>query len=297
MIPAMPAGMIVDDVLDYMHASKDAAARSRVWQVLRVQYFEICSRYSWANLRKTVTLDFSTATSGTGLYLPGDLCGIDMVRDTDDDFEFFERNRADIEPDEYGYRYYRYKPLDTPLFYGTDLVLENGASSFTSASLTSAGTVVTNEYVRFGKELGIYKITNTATPFTFTPAYYGPKLNGPDIGTFTIRPKESEKMVILDAAEEVLEDRSVDLHYCKLPQPLYKPDDVIALPTSEVLKLKVLRELPEAKVLRPVSERELDGALQEALRMNPDFVRNSNPRDKHNSIFDFSRNPFKQRGS
>jgi len=296
----MPAGMIVDDVLDYMHASKDTAARARVWQVLRVQYFELCSRFSWANLRTMVTLDFAAATSGTGLYLPGDLCSIDMVRDYDDDYEFFERNRADIEPDEYGYRYYRYKPLDTPLFYGTDLVLNSGGSSFTSAALSTAvagGTSVLNQYVRFGKELGMYKITNNVSPFTFTPAYYGPSLNGPDAGTVTIRPKESEKMVILDAAEEVLEDRSVDVHYCKLPQPLYKADDVIALPTSEVLKLKVLRELPEAKVLRPVSERELDGALQEALRMNPDFVRNSNPRDKHNSIFDFSSNPFKQRGS
>lgn len=298
----IPAGMIVDDVLNYMHAQEDKVQRARVWRVLNLQYFELCAKYSWKNLRATTALDFTTVSDETGLYIPSDVAGVDMVRDDDDDFEFVERNQADIEPDESGYRYYRYRPSESDLYYGSDLSLTSGDSSFTSASLTAAITAgspatVLNQYVRFGSELGMYKITNNTSPYTFTPAYYGPSLEGTDEGTFTIRPHTTEKLIIMDAAEEILEDRTVNLYYWKLPRPLYRDQDPILLPTSEALKLKVLRELPEAKVLRPVSENELKNATEEALRMNPDFIRSSNPRDRHNSIFSFGTCPFKERDS
>lgn len=288
---------IVDNILDVCRGSADSGFESKVMRLINNKYFELCRKTSWRNLRTRLTLDFS-ASDEYGLWLPPDVFGVDMVRDTDG-VEFIERDRADIEADEYAYKYYRYTGSTSPLLYDVDVAISQGGDSFTSVAvdaLVAAGTSVEDEYVRFGTELGYYKITGDTSPYGIMPTYYGPEQAEGDI---RVRPEETERMVILDASEDTLLDRSVYVDYWKAPMPLYRDSDFILLPSATVLELMVLRELPEAKALRPVSSGEIEDALAEAKRLNPMFARSGNPRDKHNNIFDFStsRDFFSRRGS
>ena len=287
---------VVDEVLRVCRASNDAALREVVKNLINIKYFDLCREFSLRNLRAKITLDFTTADDD-GLWLPSNLYGIDMVRD-EDEIEFYERDRSDIEDDEFGYRYFRYKGSDTPLIDGDDIIINNGASSFTSATVdayVATGASVLNKYIRINNEPGFYKITNTATPYTIAPNYYGPFQ---DEEIFRIRPEEDERMCIINSSETLLKDRSIDLYYWRAPAALYRDSDFILLPHAMPLQLLVLRELPEAKALRPVSQSEIDQEKDKMKAMNPTFVRLGNPRDKHNNIFDLSpeRNFFKQRG-
>ena len=290
-----PVGKIVQELFDVLHAKSDEAMQARIWRVLNREYFELCAEVSWHARRANdpVELDFSAASDTTGLWLPSDLLGIDIVWDDDNDVEFFETSRSATVPDEWGYRCFRYWPSRSHLFSGTDLVLNTGATTFTSATLTAAGTSVDGEYVQFDSEPGMYKITDDSGPFTFEPTYYGPKKTQK---FFKIRPWEySQKLNIVDPSEDKLTDRTVDVYYWRMPVPLYREEDVVLLPSTEVLKLRTLRSIPQAKERYPVSERMLDAAFQRAAKLNPTFSRVRSARDKHYQRIDFSKNPFDQR--
>jgi hypothetical protein len=275
---------LTDEILRVCRASSDTAFIAVVKKLINAKYFDLCSEVSIRKLRDKLTLDFTTSTDA-GLWLPSDLVGIDMVKD-EDDVEFYERDRSDIESSEYGFRYYRYKGSSDPLVSGDDVIIDQDSSSFTSVTVSAyiaLGNTVLNQYIRFGSEMGFYKITNNASPFTIAPAYHGPFQDGKP---FRIRTEEDERMVIIDNSEAILKDRSIDVYFWKAPQPLYRDSDIILLPSTMVLQLQVLRELPEAKALRPVSQGEIDDEKAKMIKLNPTFVRLNSPRDKHNNIFD-----------
>jgi hypothetical protein len=278
---------VVNEILRVCRASNDKDFKSDVQKLVNIKYFSLCKEFSVRDLRDKLTLDFTTATD-SGLWLPSDLFGIDCARDTDG-VEFIERGRADMEEDEDMYRYNRYKGSSDPLLSGEDINIEQDAASFTSATVDAyvaiSGNTVKDQYIRIGVEPGYYKITNTATPYTISPTYRGPSQEDEE---FRIRPEEDERMIIYDADEEILKDRSMDIHYWKAPKPLYRDSDFVLLPDAMALQLIVLRELPEAKALRPVSQGEIDDEKAKMKRLNPEFVRSGNPRDKHNNIFNFT---------
>jgi len=112
---------------------------------------------------------------------------------------------------------------------------------------------------------------------------------------FMIRPPETTRLFIIDPDENNLSDRTVKVYYWSSPRPLYNDNDPIILPDATILKLKVLRELPEAKKRRPVSQREMDEAMSEAKRLNPQFPINQAPRDRHNNLFQYKKNLYKRR--
>lgn len=285
-----PAGVVMGDMLDILGWRSNNEGIQRLWRQLNYQYFRLCAQYSWRELRSAEpeTLDFDSATS-SGLYLPSDLLGVDLVWDDDNSIQFWEQSRANAQPDEWGYRFFRYSGR-TALFEGTDIVLSHGSNSFTSASLTADGSDPNGYYVRFGAELGLYEISSSATPFTFTPYYYGPSMTNK---RFSIRPWEyTQRMVLVDPAEDVLTDREVDVYYWRMPVPLYREEDMIMLPSVEVLKLRTLRAMPEAKESFGVSESMLDGALREALKLNPTFARVRGALDKHGNVISMDTNPF-----
>ena len=277
---------LVDEILRKCRASNDKDFMATVKRMVNMKYFDLCREFSARALRTKLTLDFTTATDD-GLWLPSHLFGIDCVRD-EDEVEFIERDRSEIEEDEFGYRYYRYKGDDDPLLSGDDANVSQDASSFTSTTVDAyiaAAGEIEDEYIRFGTEPGYYKITSETSPYGISPAYHGPTLTDVD---FRIRPEEDERMIIIDADETILKDREIDVYYWMAPRPLYRDNDFIVLPSAFPLELLVLRELPEAKALRPVSQQEIDDEKAKMIKMNPAFVRSSNPRDKHNNIFDMS---------
>ena len=290
----MPCGTMIDDILDILDAQNDTEMQLRVWRRLNYEYAELCKEYSWASLRvgTPLTLDFGDSDS-TGMWLPSDLIGIDLVIDPDNQIEFWAKDKPDAQLDEWGYRYYTYYPSRADLYAGTDLVLEKGGTTFTSAGLTTAATSVDGEYVTFNDEMGIYRITDDAGPFTFEPTYYGPdQVNKP----FSIRSWQlTQKMVIIDAAEDLLYDRDVNVYYWRAPTPLYRKQDVIMLPSVEILKLRVLRSIPESKGKFPVSESVMDSALKKALKQNKKFPRVTSPVDKHFQKFDMANSMFTTR--
>ena len=290
----VPCGMTIDDIANALSASKDDELMGRIWTRFRFEYFRICSDVSWDFLRPSpVTLDFSTADS-TGLWLPSDLLGIDQVWDSTNGIEFSETSESQAQDDQWGYRFYKYPPSRADLFSGTDLSLSTNSLQFTSAELTAAGTSTDGEYVQFDDEPGYYLLSSSSTPFTFVPRYSGPQKQQKN---FSVRPWESsEKMVLIDEDEDKLTDRSVSVYYWRYPVALYKPEDQIPGYMQQVLKLRTLRGIHEAKDRAPVSRTMLTGAYDEALKANKSFVKRS-PRDKHNKRFSVSKNPFGGRQS
>jgi len=289
------AGQIIDDLCDILEARNDDPMKERIWRKLNYEYFEAAREVSWEDLRaRPATLDFgASGVTATGLWLPSDVYGIDLVWDEDNEVEFMEKGEAASQPDEWGYRFFRYLPSRAHLFEGTDLVLEKGGSSFTSAELTADGEDPDEQYVQFDDEPGYYEISSSTTPFTFTPTYHGEKKTSKN---FIIRPWQStKKMVIIDRDEEELLDREVKVYYWRAPVPLYREEDLILFPSVEFLKLRVLRGIPEAKAKFPVSERMLNSAFSRAKAQNPRFPRVFSPRDKHNQRFDQGSHPFATR--
>jgi hypothetical protein len=289
----IPCGLVVNDVAKALSADDDKELMIRIWDRLQFEWFRVCAEWSWDFLRcPPVSLDFSAATA-TGLWLPSDLMGIDQVWDDTNSTEFFEVGRADAQADEWGERFYRYKPSRAPLFEGTDLILAKGGTTFTSAALTADGETVTSEYVKFGSEPGFYQISNTATPFAFTPTYRGPRMAREN---FIIRPWESsERMVLIDKDEDELLDRTVSVYYWRAPVALYREEDPVPMYMSQLLKLRTLRGIHEARDRAPVSERMLATALSDAKKQNRKFRGVQSPRDKHGERFSIAANPFKAR--
>ena len=287
-------GMLLGDLYGALSAANDPALQLRIKARVNYEYFRICSEASWQFLRcPPVTLDFSSASDTTGLWLPPDLLGIDEVWDDTNGVEFHETTRQMAQADMWGYRYYTYMPSRADLFSSSDLMLDKGGSTFTSAALTADGTDPDGEYAQFGDSPGLYKITNSATPFSFEPTYHGENRR---MESLRIRPWESSrKMVLVDPDEDALVDRSVQVFYWRQPTPLYRDADIVMLPSSEVLRLRTLRGIYEAKERYPVSERMLDAAKKEALRLNPPFGGIRSPRDKHGNRFDMGQDIFTER--
>jgi len=284
------AGLVIDNTLRLMHRKSDDDTTNILWRNLRKVYYSLCKKHSWELLRRKAELDFTTADS-TGLWLPSNLLGIDKIWDEDNYVEFFPRDRHNIEYEEPGFRYYTYAGSTTPLATGNDASIasgDDGTTTFTADSLTADHT---GEYIRFGEELAYFLLTAEKT---FSPTYYGEDLT--DIPYF-IRPTETKKLVLVDRNENVLTDRQVQVYYWEAPAQLYRASDMLVLPLSKPVELALLREMPESKERRPVSEAEVERAVNEALAMNPDFPRDNRPRDRHNRLFDCRTSLFGKRAT
>jgi len=286
-----PFGTSFDNIVSFANMAGDADDRTRILRLYNKAYFDFCRRYSWFLLRQEpLTLDFDGVAAG-GMWLPSNLFGIDAIRDEYDN-EYVIRNRSDVEPDEGAYRAYTYAGSSTPLFRGDDVTIAAGESTFVSALLASdilddtVDTVV-DMYARFGKWPGYYKISSDTSPYPFTPEFHGEDASAS--GVVVVRPTETQKLVILDEYENELDDREVDVFYWTAPSVIWNDDDVPVLPVTLPIELSVLRELPEAKIKRPVSRDELAEAINQAVLMNPDFPRKNRPRDEHNKVFDITR--------
>lgn len=286
-----PAGEIVDSTLRALRRVGSDQDTLHVYRILNKHYFSLCSEFSFIDWRRELSIDFTDAADDTGLWLPANLFGIDRVRDGEADFEFYPRDRADIEPDEPGYRYNRYVPDDGPLVFGEDAVVSSGTQAFTSTSLGAADH--TDEYIKFGREPGFYKLT---AALTFTPKYYGPDLSEVE---YRIRPEGTQKMVIYDPDEQVLDDRTVTVYYWIAPTALYHESDPIVLPHSRALELLVMREamqvIGKGQLKANTYTSEIDEARAELLRLNPSFPRSGRARDVNNNIFEMKNVPFQRR--
>jgi hypothetical protein len=263
-----PCGAVVANIIDAVRGRSDKPMQDKIWRMLNSEYFLLAREHSWEDMRKEpISVDMNDDT-GEGVWLPSDLIGIDLVFDDDNKIEFIEKNRADANLDEDMFKYFTFRGSEDELFSGTDAVVATGGTSFTSDALVADGESVDGEYVAFGDCQSYHKISGNSSPFEFTPSYTGPSLSG---GDFFIRPRNTKKIRIMDPDENYLTDRTVQVYYWAYPRPLLKTTDLIMLPTTEILELRVISKLPEAKPNRPISQAQVDRSLVEAIRMNGDF--------------------------
>jgi hypothetical protein len=286
-------GDIKEAIFKAANAASNTDRQEEIVGEIRKQYWRACTMHPWHALRVGPTeYDFSSDDYSSGMLLPSDLFGVEMVWDDTHKVEFQDKLKSDTAPDEWGYRYYLYRPSRTALFRGTDCYLQNGGDTFTSESLTTDGSDMTGEYVRFHNIKGYYKITSATSPFGITPDYSGDDIYGKP---FVVRPPETQRMVLIDPDEDELTDRTVNVYWWRAPMPLYNDDDEIILPFPKWLELLVLRETPSSRKNRPVSQGEIEEAYNECCRLNPSTKRVHGVRDKHGHRIDFSTNPFGQR--
>jgi hypothetical protein len=281
----IPAGQIVENILRAANRTTSQEKRAEVWKALNTMYFQLCREHPFAALRASIDVDFR-GTDGTGMWLPSNLFGIRRVYDMTNGVEFIPIDSSESDPEEGGYRYYTSVGADNDLFYSSDASVEKGENVLECDELTSD---LTGEYITIGSEFGFYELTAAKA---FTPIYYGPTIDGREI---RIRPRDTEKLFIIDSSEAVLTDRKVKVHYWKAPQPLYRDSDLPCIPSSDVLELMILQVTPEAKSRRPVSQADVDEAKKTAKMLNPDNPRSARPRDIHNRKFTLTRSAYGRR--
>jgi hypothetical protein len=276
-----PKSVIIENILDAAIGAESEKIRNKVNRLLNLDYFDLCAEHSWAQLRDVVEVDFSDMDDETGMWLPSCMAGIDRVWDADDEIEYYPFDRFDIDAEDKTYRYYFYNPSVEAFGTIDDAVVSKGGTSFSSAD-DLGDDDYTGEYIKIASEMGFY-LLSAAT--TFAPTYNGPKQ---DHCRIQFRPPCTRKLVLLDPSEEVIDDATVNVHYWKYPMPLYLDSEISVLPSDKILELRILRQIPEAKIRRPVSQRELDAEMEKCLGMNPVFPHNPEPKDRTGSRFKFS---------
>jgi hypothetical protein len=291
----IPAKDVIDFVLKSIRRTQDDEDIDLCWRMMNVAYFEIAEAWSWAALRRELSI--GSGVDEGGIWLPSNLAGVDSVTgDKADEYPiFYDRDRAGVEATDSLYRYICYDPAEDPLLDadGAEIASgDDGTSSFDSAALGVLDH--TGYYVKFGYELGLYLLTAAKT---FTPKYWGPDLNG---GHIEIRPRGTKKMKFIDAEEKYYSSKDMRLNYWIYPTPLYRDTDPIMLPSARPLMLRTLiNMIGSVKHREQTADRyrkEYDNdALPEAKRMNPAPTKRLVPKDVKGAMFTMDQSMYTDR--
>lgn len=292
---------IIENVLMAIRKTKEPSSRLMVEKFLQKQVFQISEMHSFHKLRRVMDVDMSEAGEAPdqGVWLPADLAGIDVVRDSDGK-DLVRRDEAHIDPDEDTYRYYTYVPSMSPLFYGEDLTINKSADTFTSDALAdevAGGTSVVGEWCRFGGEYGFHKITaEDGSTFTFEPTYHGETLNSE---TFEVRPRGTQKLVIVKPNEDQVPSGTFKVFYFTYHPALNLDNDPIMFPHAGLVESIVIREAINNLGRRQLSSdkyiRDINEAWQITRRLNPNFPRQTGPRGRNNAPMHTPRTLYKRR--
>ena len=277
----MTRGRLVTKVLKACLQEGNTEIRGRIEELLNDKLFGLCRRHPYLALRRSKDV----TPTASGVLLPSNLQDIRKVRNasTDEDpFEVQRRDKKDLSPEGRGYRFYTEAYGSEPMKYAADVAISKGATSFTSATLSAD---YSGYYVQFGQEPGYYLISDDS--LTFTPTYYGPKLEAG--GECIVCPAETQKLFIVDSDEEITTDlSSVRVYYWEAPQPLYLDVQRSPLPLDEALELLILRALPEARQRRPVSQSNIDDVVSRCESLDPAWMFDEVPRARNGVRFDAS---------
>jgi len=282
-------GEIVSTTLRALRRTGDENDKKMVKSFANRFYFELCSSVPVSSLRRRVTVDLSDPSYSSGMWLQANMSGLFRVKDVDDGFDYINRDRAAVTPEENTNLCYTYVPSGDPLYIGTDALVKKEATTFTSALAVDH----TGEYVKFSSEPGYYLLSATKT---FSPAYWGDNIEN---GDFVIRPKGTQKLVCLDSSGEEITDSSVYVDYWEYPQPLYQDTDCPLLPSTRALELLVMKEAMSVIGKRQLSSTtfraEINEAMSELRKLSPSPNPPQVARDRFNKVFTFSNNIFTDR--
>jgi hypothetical protein len=282
---------LVDTPLRALRRTNDDNDRKTIKRFVNKFYLSIVRTIYIKQLARRETIDLSSDTYSSGMWLKSNMADIVRVLDVDDGFEYVHRDRAAIDSDEPSYRFYDYIPTDGVLASGEDVIVNKSATSFTAASLGVDDH--TGEYIKFGTEFGFYLL---ATASTFTPAYKGDNLSNVD---YVIRPEETRKLVCLDPEGEEVTDKSVYVDYWEYPMPLYRDTDIPVLASTRALELMVMREamtvIGKRNLTASSYDRDIEAAMTELIKLNPRPNRTTHARDISNAAFTFNNEIFTDR--
>jgi hypothetical protein len=283
-------GDIVSTTLRALRRTGDENDKATVESFVNRFYFELCAAIPVSALRRRVEVDLASADYSDGMWLPANMSGLLRVKDVEDGFDYINRDRAAVTPEENTNLCYTYVPSDDPAYIGDDAVVQKGGTTFESELADDH----TGEYIKFASEPGYYLLTAAKT---FTPTYWGRNIETED---FVIRPRGTQKLVCLDADSEEITDTSVYVDYWEYPQPLYQDTDCPLLPSTRALELLVMKESMSVIGKRQLSSAtfraEIDDAMNELRKMSPSPNPPQVARDRFNKVFTFATNIFGDRG-
>jgi hypothetical protein len=282
-------GDIFDEVVFAMRAKNNADEQARARRKLNEDYQAIAHEDSWAEMRDIEELTWT----GDAVQLPANLFGIDLVWDDDYEIEFLPRNRSASEHDETAFRYYTY-PVGTSLVEVDDGRINQDGTTLNSSELTASGETIVGEFFYVEGMVQLYEVTAVVGDnYTFTPAYRG--MGNSSGAKVVVRPSTTKMLQITAPANHELPTGTITLHYWKQPPYLRDPSDIVLLPMGDVLTLTTLGQMSEARKHRPISQSQVDRALQKALAQNPDKPQPRVLRGIHGRKIDFSENHYADR--
>lgn len=274
---------IIQNAKDVVGARHDPTADASLSRLLNQILTSESESHSWHKLRKVAELDLSESSETLGeegVWLPGNLAGVDAVQDVTTNRFYTRRDTSAYDLGEYGMeRYSVYTPSHTPLFWSEDCAVSKGGDTFTSEDLGS--TDYTGEWVKFGAEPGVYLLTDA---LTFSPKYWGDDITE---GAITIRPETTRKLSVHNGAA-LKTSGKVRVYYWVYHPPLYRDSDMLLFPYPRYVVLLMMRESVGtlSRRDRNALNNELDMARRESLRLNPFFQVPSHPKDRVGNSFD-----------
>ena len=252
-------------------------------------YYELCGHASWLQLRRKVSINFTSKDSNNAMLLPGDLAGIDAVWDSDREYfpSGWGRSENDASESDISYRWFYTEPASDALAILSSIRMNVGASTFTGGTWDAS---YIGEYMQVAAELGSYKLTGTRT---FEPRWYGPRLGGAAADSYLqIRPPGTKRFSIVND-EGDFEANTVTVYYWVLPPPLYQDHQPIMLPDHRALELlTIIRVLGLKDRKETIADRyraEYSDALAKMENMNPNFVAPSQMKDRYGEGLRFTR--------
>jgi hypothetical protein len=270
----MTAGYVWDEIASVLRDTGNDTLES-MKRSCQMSYYYLIGLLPWESCRRKLSATLSATAS---YLLPADMVGIESVYDSANEIEYLPGTK--------------WGSIIRPTWFYLDPVEDALAllSRITVVSLSNVWTGGTwdasyiGEYIRFGKEPGIYKITSANT---FTPRYYGPSLNAV---TGTIRPAGTKKLACVDDGGDRVSG-AMDIYYWAYPPPLYDESQDIVLPASRPLELQTLIRMLGTKDRRENAadryREEYRDALISMKAMNPRFTQPKEPVNRNGSaMFD-----------
>ena len=279
------------EITDAMQAENNPDEISKALRVCNMKLRDIAKLDSWEEMRDVAEVEYS----GDAVQLPSNLIGIDLVWDDTNEIEYFDRNRHSAEAPEYAFRYYTY-PIGTNLAKVNDVAIQQDGTTFVSDDLFALGLDTDDEWFRVNGVDQYYQITSNADEiYTFAPAFRG--IGNLSSASIIVRPHTTKMLQLVGPLDADVGTATIDLHYWAQPDILRDMDDVVPLPTSAILTLSALADLPEAQKLRPVSAKRVKEATSQALSLNPDKPGPRVPRGITGRRINFAANPYGARGA
>lgn len=274
---------IINTALDITGSRLDPSAKPELERVLNMVIVSESESHSWHKLRRVMEVDLSTSVTALGeegVWLPGNLAGVDAVQDKDTGEFFIRRDTKSYSPAERAMkRYSVYTPDSTPLFWSDDLRISKGSDTIDCPTLGSDD--YTGQWVRIGDEPMTYQLT---APTTIYPKYWGEDQVDVNI---VIRPETTQKLVVHDSMGQKTSGK-VLVYYWTYHPLMYRDSDMLLFPFPRYIVLLMAREqhgLNGRRSRNPIND-EIPPARRESIRLNPHFEIPAHPLNRVGHSYD-----------